>query len=855
MKYLFFIALIVLVSCGQRSVDTKIERNAYNEPILRVTDAKTPQEGLAKLIEGQGYVFAKDRFVQMDILRRTSQGKLAELFGEVKKDNNDKTAYERDVEVISVGLPLAVSRTIEKIKFEHPDTYKALQDYSRGVNKFIAEIANNEHPELMRIYADITGDPRYVPTLWTPNDSAAVAIGISFYLSSSLYEKLSLGIMHTILSVLGNRNQLTSLVDMRPLADTFIVGNKPKQNGEAFFLSPRLYDRILIRKGFQMHSFNLPDCDKSSYPMPRCGNSNLGSNNSAANFSFTGREETILANDPHLPITLPNTLVAWAGEVKNFPELNMAGLQIPGAPGYLIGHNQFIAVGLTNLPADVNDIYLEQTNDEKTGVENKSGGFTNFVNHEYRIAIRNTSNGSISYKPLTLREVPNHGPVISDHNDKLKKIVERLEEVGKDLGWKNIVITYRWILHEGSSALAAVHKLNLAQSVEEINQALELYDGASQNFVFADRKGNIHYKGAGKFPIRNYLGHTSPPYAFIEFAADDPKYNWAGFRKDIPTLSNPNSGFIVTANNDPYGNTAGQYHYVNKLSKDYFCFQCSTGIRAKRYSDLMLEQKGRLTVEEMGKIQGDYYDLAANLVLKKILSQVPYEKLSVAAAENFRALAQWDGYSGITRSAPVFFYEWLATEFRDYFQVPKEVIDSATQMGFSDVAKENITSGWNDASKSLFQYDEDSQKVHITPIAVKTWFHQTEENLAKRSTKEKTISRLIASLEAATQKMRTKNKVGKVWGHINVVRFYDAMNGLLPKFFTMPIAQNGAMDTVNVAGPGYGPNLRLIMSLKPEGITAVNAMPGGNYSPSDSQNIQKELLAWRNNERRAFVHW
>lgn len=847
--------MFLLVSCGQRSIDSKIERNAYNEPIIRITDAKTPQEGLAKMIEGQGYVFAKDRFVQMDILRRSAQGKLAELFGDIKKDNNDKTAYDRDVEVISVGLPLAVARTIDKLKFEHPDTYQALQDYSRGVNKFLAEVENNQHPDLTRIYAGITGHPRYIPTPWTPQDSASVAIGISFYLSSSLYEKLGLGIMHTILSVLGNRSQLTNLVDMRPLAETFIVGNKPKTNGEAFFLSPRLYDRILIRKGLQLNSFNIPDCDKSSFPMPRCGNSNLGSNNSAANFSFTGREETLLANDPHLPITFPNTLVAWAGEVKNFPELNMAGLQIPGAPGFLIGHNQFIAVGLTNLPADVNDIYLEQMNDEKTGVENKNNGFTSFINHEYKIAIRNTSNGNLSYKSITIREVPNHGPVISDHNDKLKKVVEQLEEVGKDLGWKNIAISYRWVLHEGSSAVAAIHKMNIAQNIEEINKALDYYDGAAQNFVFADRKGNIGYKGAGKFPIRNYLEHTTPPYAFLEFAADTPKYNWAGFRKDIPQLYNPSSGLIVTANNDPYGNTAGQYHYVNKLSKDYFCFQCSTGIRAKQYTDLMLSKKGYLTVEDMGKIQGDYYDLAANLVLKKILSSVPYDKLTPAAAENYRNLMLWDGYSEITRTQPVFFYEWLATEFREYFQVPQEVLDSATQMGFSDLAKDNIAKGWNDASKSLFQYDEDSQKVHITPIAVKTWYHQTLENLAKRSTKEKTINRLISSLENATKKMVTKEKVGKVWGNINVVKFYDAMNGLLPKFFSMPIAQNGAMDTVNVAGPGYGPNLRLIISLKPEGISAINAMPGGNHSPSDSQSIQKELLAWRNNERRPFVHW
>src|SRR5215469_5802641 len=88
-----------------------------------------------------------------------------------------------------------------------------------------------------------------------------------------------------------------------------------------------------------------------------------GSNNWVLAGARTASGKPLLSNDPHLEFGLPGI---WYMMHLQAPGLDVAGVSIPGLPGVIIGHNQRIAWGMTNLEFDVQDLYLEKF-DERTG--------------------------------------------------------------------------------------------------------------------------------------------------------------------------------------------------------------------------------------------------------------------------------------------------------------------------------------------------------------------------------------------------------------------------------------------------------------------------------------------------------
>src|SRR5205823_11984283 len=79
--------------------------------------------------------------------------------------------------------------------------------------------------------------------------------------------------------------------------------------------------------------------------------------------SHTGSGKPLLSNDPHLEYSLPGI---WYMVHIQAPGFEVAGVTVPGAPGVVVGHNQRIAWGITNLQFDVQDLYLEKF-DDRTG--------------------------------------------------------------------------------------------------------------------------------------------------------------------------------------------------------------------------------------------------------------------------------------------------------------------------------------------------------------------------------------------------------------------------------------------------------------------------------------------------------
>ena len=95
-------------------------------------------------------------------------------------------------------------------------------------------------------------------------------------------------------------------------------------------------------------------------PAPR---SQPGSNAWAISGARSATGKPILANDPHLDFAIPST---WYMVHLRAPGLDVTGVSLPGVPAVIIGHNDRIAWGMTNLQFDVQDLYREQI-DPQTG--------------------------------------------------------------------------------------------------------------------------------------------------------------------------------------------------------------------------------------------------------------------------------------------------------------------------------------------------------------------------------------------------------------------------------------------------------------------------------------------------------
>jgi len=242
-----------------------------------------------------------------------------------------------------------------------------------------------------------------------------------------------------------------------------------------------------------------------------------GSNAWAISGKHTASGKPILANDPHLEWGIPST---WYQVHLQAPGLDVIGVSLPGLPCVIIGHNQRIAWGVTNLGYDVQDLYIEKI-DPRTGRYLFRGQLEQARSEIEWIGVK-------GQKPQEFRQwVTRHGPV--------------------SIAEGNRFFALRWSAAEPSSFQYPFLDLNRANNWTEFTAALARFPGPGQNFVYADVDGNIGYHATGKLPIRKYEGDVPVDGSSGEF-------EWEGFIPfdQLPAFYNPPQGWIVTANQDPF---------------------------------------------------------------------------------------------------------------------------------------------------------------------------------------------------------------------------------------------------------------------------------------------------------------
>jgi penicillin amidase len=537
----------------------------------------------------QGYVTASDRMWQMDLQRRTARGELSEIFGQatVGQDKLHRTyGFARILDEASANLPKA---------FEVP-----LNSYTKGVNAFIDSRTDQTMPPEFRILG-------YKPARWTNSDSLAVAALMAEYLSSSW----QLDMMRASMAVLPKEKRDALMPDISPL-DVLVVGTDGTKRAQHTNTPIRSIDQGVLEQLADMMKSQSESLERPGLKTPSL-ETLQASNNWVVSGKRTVSGKPLLANDPHIPASAPGV---WYQTDLLAPQMHVAGVTFPGVPGIVIGHNENIAWGVTNLGPDVQDVFLEKFDkDNPTRYLTPAGWREAEIRHE-QIKVRKGFTDSTTDTQTFDVTITRHGPII-------------LEKDGNRYA-------LRWTLLDASTISSALFiDVNRARNWKEFTSSLSRYAGPTQNFVYADVDGHIGYYGAGRIPIRK-TGDGTVPY---DGSKDEGE--WTGFIPfdKLPHSYDPPSGIIVTANQ----RIAGQ-------SYPYFLGHAwAMPYRARRILDL-LSEKPKLSTDDFRRIQSDVYSIGnVNFArtAAKILKSAP---AATGSGQNDEKLSQlisdletWDG--------------------------------------------------------------------------------------------------------------------------------------------------------------------------------------------------------------------
>ena len=572
-----------------------------------------------------GYAHARDRFFQMDLLRRTASGTLAELVG--------APVLAQDVEIRTLGLRRAAWATWAESSDELRGQLKA---YADGVNAWLAQ---NPLPIEYGALELSSADP------WSPVDSFAIGKLLAFQLSFDLdvdatlklgaYQQAGAAAGFNGVNLFFGDTHRSAPADSDPRVS--IPGFVPDPDGKAGAAPATVTLPQGAQALAQRYRDRVADNPVIGPQMERREN-RAGSNWWVVAGDHTASGAPILANDPHLSLDTP-MLFHEGHVVSNDPRypkaMNSVGSIAPGTPWPILGCTNDFCWGLTTNPLDVTDTYLE------TFVVNTYGLPTHTVHAD--------GNDPVLWV-LQSYFVNRTGDGVADN-------VTREESIGYTNGGVTVIVPRRnngpvvdidgsggiSIAYTGWGAtheLEAFRRVNRAGGLQEFQDALSFFDVGSQNFAYADKQGNIAYFATAEAPIREDMQANTvtgtPPFLIrngfdgndwlpVQTAYENQAVPFEVLAPgEMPQVVNPAQGYIANANNDPVGTTLDN-DPLNQLRPGGGLYYLSPGYSSYRMGriDRELESliaRGGITVADMIKLQGNNQLLDAEQVLPHLLA-------------------------------------------------------------------------------------------------------------------------------------------------------------------------------------------------------------------------------------------
>ena len=719
---------------------------------------------LDDLFFAQGFVTAQDRLWQMDVMRRFGGGELSEILGE------DLLKLDREQRIL--GLRAAASKALQ---LASPRDRSFFEAYARGVNAYLAT-----HAHQLPIEFRILG---YAPRPWQSEDSLVIAnemvkdLNYHYFFDALAREK--------ILAKLGPELTADLYVNRswhdRPPTVMREDLNQPDSNAGDSDDDEDSPDNSVTRERISPPN-GLPGDALSGDALPGEGLSGEdrtdeglpvnGSNDWVVSGAHTITGKPLLSNDMHLGHQMPNL---WYEAHLHAGTLDVAGVTLPGMPYVIVGHNQRIAWGFTNVGPTVTDVYIENFN-QQGAYQTPSG----WVQPEHRVEVIHVKGKpDVSLQVTTTR----HGPVITEL-----------------VAGETRPLALRWTLYD------ALHipffDVNGAQNWQDFRRAFSQLDAPGQNVVYADVDGNIGYQTTGKIPIRA-AGDGSLPVNGADNAHEWTSY--IPFEK-LPSVYNPPSGIIGTAN----GRITPD-NYPNSLSMEW-----EAPWRTERIYHV-LESGRQFSAADMLALQTDIHSEAGLFAAERFVYAVDHaSKASARAKQAADIMRSWDGRMQASEAAPTI-AENSIRELRRLLLEPK--LGGAP----ADPAKENAVLNWKTYSWQMRSVWLENILLHRP----KRWLPDAFPNYDEL---------LTAAVDAAVNGPTVpKDLASWRWGAFNAVQIEHPVLGKIPilRRWAGPGVQeqSGSGYTVKAVTEHHGPSERFTANLADLDQSTLNVVTGqgGNF--------------------------
>ena len=371
------------------------------------------------LMRAQGYVHAQERFFEMDVRRHATAGRLAEMFGDA--------AVESDVLVRTMGWRRVAEQELALLE---PETRAALQAYAAGVNAYLADRAPSEIA-LEYTLLGLAGSS-YRPVDWVPADSLAWLKAMAWDLRGNMDDELARARLATAVAdaELGSgsvpSNAVTSLYPAYPFEEHRTIVDQGEVVDGVFEQDATVGgSRVPERPPWGPRAQRLlADVGARVDRMPAWlgRGDGLGSNSWVVDGDHSTTGAPLLANDPHLGVSLPGVWMQVGLHCRTVDAdcpFDVAGFSFSGVPGVVIGHNADIAWGFTNLGPDVTDLYVERIRGDRwlhdgrlVPLRSRQETIEVAGGDDVRITVRSTA----------------HGPVLSDAADALDGALDEVAD-------------------------------------------------------------------------------------------------------------------------------------------------------------------------------------------------------------------------------------------------------------------------------------------------------------------------------------------------------------------------------------------------------------------------------------------
>jgi penicillin G amidase len=713
----------------------------------------------------QGYITARDRLWQMDINRRSARGEMAEILG--------RDAIDSDKRFRTLGFN-ALTESLEAKG--SPTLRLALESYARGVNAFIASLDDKSLPVEFKVL-------KYKPRPWRPADSLAVAKLFSYSLSTTYPSDL----MRAALSSLPHEKLDALLTETSPLDVVTVGSDRSERSRLTKQLPPFKAQHQVSDVTVAVVQQGLDDVDRMLSRLGFSSASAQASNNWVVSGKRTASGKPMLATDPHLNASVPSV---WYMTHLGAPGLRVAGVTPPGIPGIVVGHNEYIAWGVTNLMADVQDLYIETFDPANPRRYKSPDGWRTAEVRMEPIKVRKSFGGSDTETVTHEVIVTRHGPIV--HQEEGKSYALRWTALDADVAQVDTFL-----------------KINRAKNWNQFKLALSQFTEPAQSFVYADVNGHIGYYGAGKIPIRA-SGDGTLPYDGSAGAGE-----WTGYIPfdSLPHVYDPPSGIIVTANNRIVGQS---YPYV--ITREW-----ASPYRAHRIMEL-LQTNAKLTQRDFRAIQGDVVSLGGRTFARaavKVLMPLAQSENDANLLAWLKILDAWDGQVKAEAFAPV-----IVSELRNVFrrQILSGILNEkwrsyrwANSDTFVDRIITERPAAW--LPKGFRSYDE----------LLKKCFQEARESIATRMGPDESKWH---------------------WGHptLGQIRFRHPLVDapfIGQQFYIAPFPQNGSASSLITVNAGQGVSMRLIVDVADWDQTRQGIALGESGDPA-SPHWRDQLEDWRN---------